>query len=383
MRRLKIGIDGRALGGNVRDGISNVSCSLFRHMPQIKNVEFTVFTPHARLYPDIEGCRSYLSVGASGTRRGWFLAKLPRLLEQYPVDAFWSPMQTLPLGVPSRTRTAVTVHDFTFLKFPETMTFRCRLNLKVFGLRSLRKADVLLPISASTERDLRAVLGEKKKSIVIHNGVDHEKFFPGGDLVPDLAEKGLRKGRYFLVVGSLEPRKNLQTLIDGAEVFLGGLPSEERPRFVFVYGNSWRSEAVSERIERGILAPGDTVHLRGISDEALRSLYANAAGLVFPSVYEGFGLPAVEAMACGCPVIASDISVFREVCGGAARMASPKDPASFAYAMGEVWGNGGLRDVLRERGLRRALDFDWRKSAETLAEVLLTLAKSERERSGA
>lgn len=310
---IRIGIDGRAMGGNVRDGLSNVSCNYFLHFPETEDVEFVVFSPHQNLFPEIANCRPYKLIGASGFRKGWFYTKLPLLLQKHPVDVFWSPLQALPFGIPEHTKTVVTIHDFAYLKYPETMPAMRRWNLEFLAARTVKRADLLVAISNTTAKDLAVLYGGSEKTVVIYNGVDQGIFYPEKEFSPVLRSKGLESGKYFLIVGSLEPRKNLRTLIEASVLFLKEVPILDRPKFAFVYGNSWKAKEWEHRIEEGILTHRDSVPLKGISAELLRNLYSHAIALVFPSLYEGFGLPVLEAMSCGCPVIASDTPVFKEI----------------------------------------------------------------------
>lgn len=372
---IRIGIDGRAMGGKVRDGLSNVSCNYFMHFPETEDVEFVVFSPHRNLFPEIDNCRPYKLVGASGFRKGWFYTELPFLLQKNPVDVFWSPLQTLPFGIPRKTKTAVTIHDFAYLKYPETMPALRRLNLKLLATSTVKRADLLVAISNTTAKELEALYGSSEKTVVIYNGVDHGIFYPEKEFSPILRGMGLEPMNYFLTVGSLEPRKNLRTLLDASALFLKEIPIEKRPKFVFVYGNAWKSQEFEKRIREGILTHGDSVPLKGISAGLLRNLYSHALALVFPSLYEGFGLPMLEAMACGCPVIASDIPVFREICRGHCFLAGPKDVLGFYNALQIYWEKRDGRGKIIELSINNFKEFDWKLSSSKLLNCFLGMIR--------
>jgi len=368
---IRIGIDGRAMGGNVRDGISNVSCNYFLHFPETEDVEFVVFSPHQNLFPEIANCRPYKLIGASGFRKGWFYTKLPFLLQKHPVDVFWSPLQTLPFGIPEHTKAVVTIHDFAYLKHPETMTALGRWNLKLLAARTVKRADLLVAISNTTAKDLAVLYGGSEKTVVIYNGVDRGIFYPEKEFSPVLRGTGLESGNYFLIVGSLEPRKNLHTLLEASAIFLKEIPIDKRPKFVFVYGNAWKAQECENRIKEGILTHGDSIPLKGISADILRNLYSHALALVLPSLYEGFGLPVLEAMACGCPVIASDIPVFREICQGHCFMAGPKDVLGFCNALKRHWKKRNCRKRIIDLSINYFDDFDWKRSSSKLINCFL------------
>ncbi len=366
---IRIGIDGRAMGGNVRDGLSNVSCNYFLHFPETEDVEFVVFSPHQNLFPEIAHCRSYKLVGASGVRKGWFYTKLPFLLQKHPVDVFWSPLQTLPFGIPKHIKTAVTIHDFAYLKYPETMPALRRWNLKFLAAHTVKRADLLVAISNTTAKDLAILYGGSEKTVVIYNGVDQEIFFPEKTLSPVLRDKGLESRRYFLVVGSLEPRKNLGIIFDAALKFLKDIPKGERPKFVFVYGNAWRSKELEKKIKEGILVKGDSIAMKGISSELLRNLYSHALALVFPSLYEGFGLPILEAIACGCPVIASDIESSREICRGVCFLVDRQDVSGFSDSFYRIERSRYSAKVT----IPLSACFNWDRSASILIKKIKSL----------
>ncbi|MFA0888106.1 MAG: glycosyltransferase family 4 protein [Synergistales bacterium] len=375
---IRVGIDGRAMGGDVRDGLSNVSCNYFLHFPETQDVEFVVFSPHQNLFPEIANCRPYELVGASGFRKGWFYTKLPFLLQRHPVDVFWSPLQTLPFGIPEHTKAVVTIHDFTYLKYPETMSALRRWNLKFLAVRTVKRADLLVAISKTTAKDLAVLYGGSEKTVVIYNGVDHGVFYPEEEFSSVLRGKGLESGKYFLVVGSLEPRKNLQTLLDASVLFLKEIPMMDRPKFVFVYGNSWKAHEWEHRIEEGILTHRDSVPLKGISTELLRNLYSHALALVFPSLYEGFGLPVLEAMSCGCPVIASDTHVFREIGERAVVFFNKESASELKKALQELWIKETHNHILTSQYVNITQKYNWTLSACELFYHFIRLSENKR-----
>lgn len=371
-KRIRIGINARSMGGIVRDGISNISCNLFRHFPKDVEVEWVLFSPHQVLFPEIEESRSFIHIHPEAKPREWFYTHLPFLLHKSQIDVFWSPAQLLPFGLGNETRTVLNVQDFVYLRYPETMNRLCRLNLRLMGRRSLELADLIIVSSHSVEEELKNAYGEKKNVEVIHYGVDRDVFFPE-EKPEDLTKiANIEKGKYFLTVGSIEPRKNLSILIEPYEkLFLQ--TKGECPKWVIVHGNAWKTDSLISRFREGPAAR-NIILLRGIPVADLRLLYSHAICLLFPSFYEGFGLPLLEAMACGCPVVVSDIPVFREIGKDAALFADPTNGGQFLKKLEDLYMDYEIRASLVNGGYRRGRDFSWEKASERLYSQFLSLA---------
>lgn len=372
--KLRIGINGRSMGGKIRDGIANVATNLFLNFPERPDVEWVIFSPHRRLFPEIEEKGGFIHVHPkAGMKVGmWFYSRLPFDLRRFPVDVFWSPNQILPLFIPSWTKTVMTVHDFTYIKYPETMGRLSRWNLKWRGLSSIRHADLLVAVSETTASDLREIAREGADIRVIPNGIDPEVYYPeatGEEILPGLGGAG-----YFLTVGSIEPRKNLGVVMYAYEA-LFERTAGNCPRWVVVFSNTWGSETLLKRMREGKAAKGILMKRNATVDE-LRRLYSNAIALVFPSLYEGFGLPLVEAMACGCPVMASDIPVCREVCQDAASYFKPLDKDEILSLMGKCRNKEIGIQFKKDYGYSRSSSFRWEKSSLEYFGVISSLLQA-------
>jgi len=229
--------------------------------------------------------------------------------------------------------------------------------------RVLRSSRVLVADSESTRRDITQSYGIAPDKIrVVYPGYDPDTYSANG------SDRRLRSGEgsYLLYVGNLLPHKNLLSLLDALAI----LRRRRRARLIIRGdGQPAYARAVRERVET--LGLGDLVSFQGYAAEgALRDLYAGAVCLVLPSLREGFGLPVLEAMACGTPVITSSSSSLPEVGGDAALRVDPHDAIDLADAMYRVLTDADLRDDLRERGLKWVRAFSWRRTAEQISRLL-------------
>jgi len=279
-------------------------------------------------------------------------------------DLLWSPVHSGPLLVANQ---VVTVHDLVALDHPEWLNPGFARWYRFMLPRLVRRARHVIAISEFTrDRLVRATgLGEDAVS-VIPNGV-------GARFQPPEAQArrrtrdalGLADVRYVLSVGTLEPRKNLAGLLRAWARALPDLPGDLE---LVIAGAPGRASVFAEA-SLGDLPP--RVRLAGrVDDDMLPALYAEAEWFVYLSLYEGFGLPPLEALACGTPVIVSDIPVFREVAGDAAITVAPRDEAAVADVLVQAVSDAGQRATLAERGLARARRFDWRTTARSTREIL-------------
>jgi len=295
----------------------------------------------------------------------WHRLQLPLPVESFtgPVDLFHSPDFTLPPAW--RARTLVTVHDLSFLRYPEGADPRLRAYLMDAVPRSVRRADHVLADSQNTRDDLVALLGVPPEKItVVYPGVE-PRFRPLDDpgVLSAVRERYRLPERFILHVGTLEPRKNLVRLMEAYALLSEHGVATDEVSLVVAGGRGWLYEGIFQAVERLGLA-GRVTFTGFVRDEDLPALYNLADLFVFPSVYEGFGLPPLEAMACGTPVVVSNTSSLPEVVGQAGLLVSPTDVGALAEAMARALRNGELRARLRARGLEQARRFTWQKVAE-------------------
>lgn len=277
------------------------------------------------------------------------------------------PAHVVPLLHPP---TVVTIHDVGYRVFPETHPARRRLELELTTRWNLRAARHVITISHATKRDLINWYGADPDRITVtHHGCS-SIFAPPADprvVAAVTAHYGLGQRPYLLYIGTVQPRKNLSRVIDALALTIAAGYDLD---LVIAGKRGWLSEPIERRA--GELGIANRVHFTGfVADADLPALLAGALAFVFPSLYEGFGMPVVEAMACGTPVITSTSSSLPEIAGDAALLVDPLDTNAIAAAIMRLNDDHDLRATLRQRGLARARLFNWETCARQTLAVLL------------
>lgn len=321
---------------------------------------------HASRFSDHEQLE-IVGVSRAGPLRRviWEQTVLPLVCRRLKVDLLHSPHYSRPLLLPCRS--VVTVHDLTFFLLPEVHLAYKRLFFRAMTRVAARRAQALIVPSQSTCTDLRRITRVAESRVhMVPYGIG-PSFRPVRD--PDrrraIAERYGLPNEFLLYVGNLEPRKNLPRLLEA----YARLPARQVvPPLVMAGTRGWKDSLLRKTMER--LNLGRRVVTPGyIPQEDLPTVYSMATALVYPSLYEGFGLPVLEAMACGTPVITSNVSSMPEVAGDAALLVSPEDTETLAGALERMLGEPDLRAELSQRGLVRAREFTWRRAAESTLAV--------------
>lgn len=269
-----------------------------------------------------------------------------------------------------------TIHDLAFEHLPETFTRRGRTQLRLTVRRTAARAARIATVSEFSRQDIiQTYQLEPEKVVVTHNGVE-ARFNPQPQSENEVAEVRQRFGiarDFLLAVGSLQPRKNLLRLLR-AYARLRSTRPDFTPQLVITGRRLWLANEIFAEIRRQPWA-ADVIVTGYVADEDLPSLYRAATALVYPSLFEGFGLPPLEAMACGTQVITSNTSSLPEVTGEAAILIDPYNEDELAAALHRVVTDQSLRARLREAGLRRAGLFTWRRAAEKTLQLYQAAAK--------
>jgi len=292
----------------------------------------------------------------------WFDFVVPRLLRKHKIDLFLSPDGHIPLR--GTTPSLAVIHDINFHHHPEQVPFLVRKYYNFFFPRFARKAKKIVTVSEFTRSDLvDSYKIERTKIDVAYNGCN-EIFKP----IPEEDKSAIKAkysggSEYFLFVGLIIPRKNLPRLI---EAYLSFREKSKNPIKLLVVGEKKWWDSKNEELISNSPFKNDIVFLGRLSAENLHEVVASAYALTFVPLFEGFGIPVLEAFACGTPVITSNTTSLPEVAGGAALLCNPYEIDSISEAMHKLSSNEELRNSLISKGLERKKAFSWDKTASIL-----------------
>jgi glycosyltransferase involved in cell wall biosynthesis len=297
--------------------------------------------------------------------RWWFDFSVSRFLRKNNIDLFISPDGYLSLktDVPQIS----VIHDLNFEHFPEDLKAHHSKYLRKFFPKFAQKAAHIITVSEYSKRDIIQTYGIAPSKIdVAYNGVS-EDFAPK-------SEENMPGLPYFLFVGSIHPRKNLKRLLLAFDIYKIQADTTEQ---LLVVGNPyyWSTDMKATLAEMKF--KNDVIFKPYASVEDLKSYYQNAIALMFVSYFEGFGIPIVEAMACGCPVFVGKNTACDEIAGEAALKINPYDALDIAQKMSQISTNKNLRKELSQKGLKRAKDFSWQNTTEVLHECMHKILAAE------
>jgi len=290
----------------------------------------------------------------------------PRVLRELNADLYHSLGFVAPLRAPCLT--VVSMMDISFITQPRAHKLFNRVYLRLFSKASCRRAERVITISEHTKRDVVQHFGISPDRVdAIPLGVDHDHFKPQSpDIVTMFKAQHNIGDHAIFYLGSLEPRKNLPRLIEAFSLLTSHFPLLTSQ--LFIGGNlAWKYDEIFARIKQ--LGLQDSVKLIGrVSDDDLPKWYASCALTTYPSLYEGFGLPPLEAMACGAPVVTSNVTSLPEVVGDAGILVDPTDVNALSDALSRVLRDDDLRADMRAKSLARAHSFTWQRTAERTME---------------
>lgn len=366
---MRIGINGRFLTAARVTGVERVATELVTRMAGDGRFDCLLFAD-AEAAPSLAGCRTIrTSMGHHRLRRhAWEQFQLPGLVRRHRVDLLFNPINTAPVAVRDQ---IVLIHDVAFLSPFASQSPAFRLYYSHLIAQLVRRSRGLVTVSEFSRRELIERLGARPEQVrVIRNAVSPH--FKPTDCGEVLARYGV-PARYLLFVGSLEPRKNLKTLLaamrlledqqrlDGHQLVLVGCRARH-------FEDDHLEEALGRM--RHMVQP-----LGFVADKDLPALYSGATAFVYPSLYEGFGLPPLEAMACGTPVVASSTTALPEVVGEAGLLVPPRDAEALAEAIARLLSDASLRSVLAARGRERAAAWTWEAAARQVLDACADLVR--------
>ncbi len=374
---MRVGFDARSLVSPIRSGVEHYVTNLLRALarpPVIpfsgtdreKGGEVQIIAYTDRIPPEtditaLQAADSPVRLRAIMARRGWLRAALPYRLWRDGANFVHLPNTIVPPILPCPA--VVTVHDLAWARYPETYDpANLRMQTQVVP-RSIRRAVHVIAVSHATASDLVELLGIPSAKISVTPLGVSPIFRPDGPTLPaDTFPRAERvRDGCILHTGGLHPRKNVTRLLEAYAIVRREMPC---PPLV-IAGTTSRNSILEIRdsaIESDVIFPGQ------LDEPTLAAVYRSAVVVVYPSLYEGFGLPILEAMASGAPVITSNRSSMKEVAGDAAILIDPEDVEELALALKRVLSDDILRCELREKGLARSREFTWERTAkETVA----------------
>ncbi|MBI2617077.1 glycosyltransferase family 4 protein [Candidatus Gottesmanbacteria bacterium] len=371
---MTIGIDGNEANTKERVGIGQYAYQLLSHLNDLERRRINKPTNRYIVYlknapsPDLPKISDFWRYKVFGPSKLWTQIALP--LELYlsrdKIDVFFSPSHYVPRFSPLPH--VMSIMDVSFLFFPELFRKKDLYQLKEWTAYSVKKAVSILTISHFSRNSIiDAYKVSPDRVVVTYPGYDKKSFrkdrlkTKDQDLIKRL---GIR-GRYILFVGTIQPRKNITKLLDAFET----IQKEHDISLVLVGKKGWLTEPIFEKIGRSPLK-NRIIWLNYVSNSILSVLYRGAQCFVLPSLYEGFGIPAIEAMACGCPVVVSKTTSLPEIVGNAGVLVDPLQSESIAEGLSKVMAERNFRDIMIRRGLEEVKRFDWGQCAKQTLKVL-------------
>lgn len=362
---MRIGIDIKCLRYN-NAGIGRYLRSILSALQEIdSHNEYFLFTPSATTFKPTKDNFKVIVCKSKIKQPGilWQQNVLPTFIKKNNIDVFWGPEQTIPHARLKNVAKVLTVHDFVYKRYPKTMVKSVLLINKIFGRASIKNADIICPVSEFTQKELFHFFPKvrKEKVHVVYNGVNSYS--------PKACSK---RGENLLFVGSLEPRKNLENLLLALEILHG----EGIDIPLTITGPSgWKNTNIHKKLEKTSIA-NNVQHLGFVTEETLNELYNNCAAVIFPSFYEGFGLPVLEALAHRAPVLTTQGSVMEEIAGKFATYFNANEPASIASAIKKFYTERESRynEIKASEGELQGLvnRYSWANAARALLEQFET-----------
>lgn len=384
MVNMRVGIDGFPLA-SPKTGIGHYTFELARSLAQIApDDRFELISPLPFSDSSVQEIQQaslsnlgFFNPRATSIRRHWWAVGLPLYLRQTSFDLFHGTNYEVPLW--NRRRNVLTIHDLSLLLHPAyhepRLVRRARRRLPLM----LRSAAMIIAVTESMKREICEHLNVTANRVVVTPEAPRRSFHRISleDTMTTRRRLAIEDD-FILFVGTVEPRKNLITLVRALDEVLRH--TSLRPQLVIAGGKGWLMDELFSFLEAS--PAKERVRFIGFtSDDDLRALYSSCRLSVYPSLYEGFGLPPLEAMACGAPVITSRIPAIEETVGSAALLVDPLNVTELARAIVGLWNDQQQREHLSAAGLQRASEFTWERTAQLTLDVYrAVIARNERAR---
>lgn len=362
---MNVGFDASDLCTSRADGTTRYTREILKRLPGLlPEDKLHVFAPCDR-GTSYTSQATNISWHSSLFPKYWTQLRLPFDLFRFRPNVLFMPIQQLPIIRPPWMRTVSVVHDLAFHMYPDQFKYKDWLLLHTFTAQVAREADDIIAVSQSTASDIAKYYGRTQNVHVVYHGVDHSRFNTEGE---ETSWQKLQKQHpklkqpYLLYVGQIQPRKNLVRLIAAFEQVKSEYPTLQ---LAISSGHGWLQEKTLERIQTSRFVR-DIIMLGRTADDLLPALYQHAAAFTLVSLYEGFGLPALEAMACGASVVVSNTSSLPEVVGDAGVLVNPSHVPSIRDGIIKALKNS---ETFNKLGPDQAKKFTWDNTASKIVEI--------------
>jgi len=369
---MNIAVDAFPLAAKSASGIPNYTKNILQNLLKIdKQNDYFLYCKNPITFVPAKNGHVRTSPWAteSSTSYGntiWLFTQGIRLMKKDKIDILWGTRHMLPPYVPRRMRKVLTVHDLVWHYFPETMDRYNLLVMKLIADRSIRAADHIIAVSEATAQAIVDVMGVRSEKIsVIYHGAGGYVPLDRESSAEYISNKYKTGQDYILTVSTVEPRKNLKTLL----AVFSHFKKEGGPQLLIAGASGWKTSSVHAEYQRLGLSEKEVKFLGYVPDEDMNRLYSGARLFLFPSVYEGFGIPPLEAMAAGTPVISSNSSSLPEVVGGAGILLDPYDVEGWRESITGLLSEESLQEKLAADGVERSRHFSWNTAARQTLDV--------------
>lgn len=367
---MKIAVNTRFLIKNKLEGIGIYTQEILKHLVQLMPQHTFYFLFDRAYSDDFIFAKNVIPIVISPPARHpvlwyyWFEYAVPKILKQHKIDLFFSPDGFCSLH--TTTPQLLTMHDIGFEAYPEHTPFLVNKYYKYFTPKYCQKAQKIIAVSAFTKQEIiKHYKIDENKIDVVYNAFDDSRWSIVNSQLDFNSQ--LNNVPYFIFIGAVHPRKNVLGLLHAFEYYKTTFSTNHQ--LIIIGRNAWLNNDLENYFNQ-MKYKHDIIWIKDCTRNDLLNYLKNAIALVYPSLYEGFGIPLVEAMSLGIPVITSNIASMREIISDAGILVSPTNAQEIAQAMHTITANTKLRDELIQKGKLRAQTFNWKISAKKIASII-------------